>query len=87
MLEIQFLRVIAYHRNVDSSRVDNNDNERAPLIYLGVNTAINFGSLKSDLIAQLLLPNWGQILEITPSLTEWFLIFHIFQQEMEIRKL
>ncbi len=48
--------VVTYHRNVDSSRVDNNDPDKPPLYLLGVNSNNNFGSLKSDLIAQVLLP-------------------------------
>ncbi|MGI9531928.1 DUF4270 domain-containing protein [Lutimonas sp.] len=53
------LEVIAYHRNVDSSRVDNNDLERIPLSLLGVNTNGTFGSLKSDMVSQVYLPTFG----------------------------
>ena len=51
--------VIAYHRNVDSSRVDNNDNDKGPSYLLGVNTNNVFGALKSDFIGQVLLPPLG----------------------------
>ena len=48
--------VIAYHNNIDSSRVDNNDQQKVPLYLLGVNSNTTFGSLKSDLITQVYLP-------------------------------
>ncbi|UCE92556.1 MAG: DUF4270 domain-containing protein [Flavobacteriaceae bacterium] len=55
--------VIAYHRNIDSSRVDNNEPENAqlnaPLGLLGVNSDMNFGTMNSDLISQVLLPLTG----------------------------
>ena len=51
--------VIAYHRNVDSSRVDNNDDDKGPSYLLGVNTNNVFGALKSDFIGQVLLPPLG----------------------------
>jgi hypothetical protein len=51
--------VVTYHRNVDSSRVDNNDLDKPPIYLLGVNSNNNFGSLKSDLIAQVVLPSLG----------------------------
>ena len=51
--------VIAYHRNVDSSRVDNNNADRIPLNLLGVNNSNTFGSLESDLISQVALPALG----------------------------
>ena len=51
--------VIAYNRNIDSSRVDNNNPAKVPLYLLGVNYNSNFGSLKSDLISQLALPASG----------------------------
>ncbi len=50
------LEVIAYHRNIDSSRVDNNDISKIPLYLLGVSNSSAFGSLKSDLISQVSLP-------------------------------
>ncbi len=53
------LEVIAYNRNVDSSRVDNNSTQNIPLYLLGVNSNSTFGSLKSDLISQLYLPAVG----------------------------
>jgi len=49
--------VVAYNRNIDSSRVDNNNPEKDVLYLLGVNTNGTFGTLKSDLISQVLLPN------------------------------
>ena len=51
--------VVAYNRNIDSSRVDNNNPEKDVLYLLGVNTNGTFGTLKSDLISQVLLPNLG----------------------------
>ena len=48
--------VIAYHRNVDSSRVDNNNENKIPLFLLGVNRNTKFGTLNSDLVYQLTLP-------------------------------
>jgi len=48
--------IIAYHNNIDSSRVDNNDQQKVPLYLLGVNSNNTFGSLKSDLITQVHLP-------------------------------
>ncbi len=48
--------VIAYHTNIDSSRVDNNDQQKVPLYLLGVNSNSTFGNLKSDLITQVYLP-------------------------------
>lgn len=51
--------VISYHKNIDSSRVDNNDEDRTPLYLLGVNANSTFGSLKSDLITQVGLPLTG----------------------------
>lgn len=51
--------VIAYHRNIDSSRVDNNNSDKIPLYLLGVNTNGTFGSIKSDLVTQLILPVGG----------------------------
>ena len=51
--------VIAYHNNIDSSRVDNNDPQREILYLLGVNSNSTFGSLKSDLITQVYLPLLG----------------------------
>lgn len=53
------LEVIAYHQNIDSSRVDNNDDRFDPLYLMGVNSNSTFGSLKSDLISQLYLPLSG----------------------------
>ncbi len=51
--------VVAYHRNVDSSRVDNNNGDKIPLYLLGVNSNNTFGTLKSDLISQVALPAFG----------------------------
>jgi len=51
--------IISYHKNIDSSRVDNNDPSRTPLYLLGVNSNLNFGTLESDLISQLGLPLTG----------------------------
>lgn len=51
--------VIAYHRNVDSSRVDNNISTQVPLYLLGVNNSAKFGFLKGDILAQLNLPLTG----------------------------
>ena len=51
--------VITYHRNVDSSRVDNNNVDKLPLYLLGVNTNNNFGSIESDLVSQVSLPDFG----------------------------
>ncbi len=53
------LEVIAYHKNIESTRVDNNDPERTPLYLMGVNSNSTFGSLKSDLISQVFLPVFG----------------------------
>lgn len=53
------LEVIAYHQNIDSSRVDNNDSEYTPLYLLGVNSNSTFGTLKSDQISQVYLPTFG----------------------------
>ena len=53
------LEVIAYHKNIDSSRVDNNDPERTPLYLMGVNSNSTFGSFKGDLISQVFLPVFG----------------------------
>ena len=53
------LEVIAYHKNIEASRVDNNDLDRVPLYLLGVNNNNTFGSLKSDLISQVYLPIVG----------------------------
>jgi len=51
--------VITYHRNVDSSRVDNNASDKEPIYLLGVNRDNNFGALNSDFIGQVLLPVFG----------------------------
>jgi len=51
--------IIAYHNNIDSSRVDNNNPRKVPLYLLGVNSNSTFGSLKSDLITQVYLPLTG----------------------------
>jgi len=51
--------IIAYHKNLDSSRVDNNNPQKLPLYLLGVNYNSTFGSLKSDLITQIALPLLG----------------------------
>ena len=51
--------VITYHRNVDSSRVDNNDDDKQPLYLLGIDNNNNFGALKSDFIGQVTLPALG----------------------------
>ena len=51
--------IISYHKNIDSSRVDNNDPSRTPLYLLGVNSNFDFGTLESDLISQLGLPLAG----------------------------
>lgn len=51
--------IISYHNNIDSSRVDNNSQERTPLYLLGVNANSVFGALKSDLITQVGLPITG----------------------------
>ena len=51
--------IISYHKNIDSSRVDNNDQQRTPLYLLGVNNNSVFGALKSDLISQLGIPVTG----------------------------
>lgn len=51
--------IISYHNNIDSSRVDNNNQERTPLYLLGVNANSVFGALKSDLITQVGLPITG----------------------------
>lgn len=53
------LEVITYHRNVDSSRVDNNNVNKLPLYLLGVNNSSNFGSIESDLVSQVSLPDFG----------------------------
>ena len=51
--------IIAYHRNVDSSRTDNNNTLQIPLYLLGVNHDIKFGSLSGDLVTQVSLPLFG----------------------------
>jgi len=51
--------IIAYHKNLDSSRVDNNNPQKLPLYLLGVNHNSTFGGLKSDLITQIALPLTG----------------------------
>lgn len=51
--------IISYHKNIDSSRVDNNDPQRTPLYLLGVNSNSDFGTLESDLISQVGLPALG----------------------------
>ena len=53
------LEVVAYHQNIDSSRVDNNDPLYSPLYLLGVNSNSTFGTLKSDQISQVYLPAFG----------------------------
>jgi len=53
------IEVIAYHQNIDSSRVDNNTAVFSPLYLMGVNNNSTFGSLKSDLISQVYLPIFG----------------------------
>ncbi len=52
------IEIIAYNDNVDSSRVDNNSNQR-PIYLLGVNQDMDFGYLKSTVISQLFLPATG----------------------------
>ncbi len=51
--------IIAYHNNIDSSRIDNNKPQKVPLYLLGVNSNSTFGSLNSDLITQVYLPLLG----------------------------
>ena len=51
--------IIAYHKNIDSSRVDNNKPQKVPLYLLGVNNNASFGSLKSDLITQVIFTPIG----------------------------
>lgn len=58
--------IISYNKNVDSSRVDNNDEQRTPLYLLGVNSNSVFGALHSDLITQLGLPITGVDFGVNP---------------------
>jgi hypothetical protein len=51
--------IISYHKNIDSSRVDNNEQQMTPLYLLGVNSNSVFGAIKSDLITQIGLPVSG----------------------------
>lgn len=51
--------IIAYHNNVDSSRVDNNETGKVPLGLFGASNSNRFGLLEADLLSQLHLPLFG----------------------------
>jgi len=56
---VDTIEVISYNKNIESSRVDNNEFSKQPLVLLGVHQDNVFGYLKSDLISQLNLPLTG----------------------------
>ncbi|MCD6544413.1 MAG: DUF4270 domain-containing protein, partial [Flavobacteriaceae bacterium] len=55
------IEIISYNKNIESSRVDNNNDRKLPLSLLGVNQDNDFGHIKSALISQLNLPILGVI--------------------------
>ena len=56
---VDTIDIIAYSKNRESSRVDNNEFSKQPMSLLGVNQDPVFGYLKSDLISQIYLPILG----------------------------
>lgn len=53
------IEIISYNKNIEFSRVDNNNGRKQPLSLLGVNQDNDFGHVKSALISQLNLPIIG----------------------------
>ena len=56
---VDTFEIVAYNKNILSSRVDNNDSRKQPLSLLGVNQDKDFGWMKSALISQLRMPITG----------------------------
>ena len=56
---VDTIDIVSYNKNIESSRVDNNNFTKQPWALLGVNQDPVFGYLKSDLISQVFLPLLG----------------------------
>ena len=56
---VDTFEIVAYNKNILSSRVDNNDSRKQPLSLLGIHQDNDFGLMKSALISQISLPFTG----------------------------